>query len=245
MTAHWGRVCGLSFFFVTCAFSQLTIDCGSASDQYFVGGTPYTISTPGALGDLTLRYGAFRYSIPRPPGLYFVSLVLRETGTVAGPKQRSFSMTINGQVTSITNYDLYSIAGLLPVQLDFQALSNGFITLDFSYTLRSAVASSISITPFSSNPKEFRFTEAVPSIQGGVYQFPDPLMGGYSGPITVQHLRVYRNGVRQREKNQFTGSGPEAMADYAVEQQYPLRIRPNPAWEATDTVIADYNLIVP
>lgn len=134
----------------------LSIDCGSPSDQFFSCSPPscdkFTISTPGATGDLTLRYGAPKYAIPAAPGAYDVTLYMRETGTVTGPGQRSFNVSINGQPV-LVNFDLFADVGLAPVQKTFQATSAGFIGIDFSYNVipgqvvRGAVVSRIDVTP--------------------------------------------------------------------------------------------------
>lgn len=129
-----------------------TIDLGSAPvDQFCTGGERYTIQTPGATGDLTLRYGQFGCSIPASPGLYTVSLFMRETGTGG---QRSFSVRINGQ-PALANFDLFAAAGLSELQRDFQTASNGTINIDFTYTLKSAVASRIVVTPVPPQPIGF------------------------------------------------------------------------------------------
>lgn len=134
----------------------ISIDCGSSSDQFFSCSPPacdkFTISTPGATGDLTLRYGAVKYNIPAAPGAYDVILYLRETGTVTGPGQRSFNVSINGQPV-LLSYDLFANAGLAPIQKSFQATSSGFIAIDFSYNVipgqvvRGAVVSRIDVRP--------------------------------------------------------------------------------------------------
>lgn len=123
-----------------------TIDCGSATDQYFTGGIAYAVQTPGATGDLTLRYGAFSYNIPTSPGNYTVSLFMRETGT---PGKRQFSVSING-TPRLQGFDLFGVAGLAEFRRDFTAASSsGFINIVFTYTLKSAVVSRIVVTAIS------------------------------------------------------------------------------------------------
>lgn len=124
----------------------LTIDSGSPTDQYFTGGlSDFTISYPGVTGDLSVRYGAFQYHIPRPPGVYLVTLNFRETGTVSAKNQRVFSVKLGGQLV-LDRLDLFSAAGLAKIERNFVAASNdGFIDIDFSYTTKSAVVSSITM----------------------------------------------------------------------------------------------------
>lgn len=145
-----------------------TIDLGSAQvDQFCTGGLPYTIQTPSATGDLTLRYGQFSCTVPTSPGLYTVAIFMRETGTGG---QRSFSVRINGQ-PALTNFDLFAASGLAELQRDFQTVSNGTINIDFTYTLKSAVASRIIVTPapqsgvFPKQVSETILLSAIPDTQ--------------------------------------------------------------------------------
>ncbi len=127
--------------------ATLTIDSGSPSDQFFVGGKDdFTISYPGVSGDLSVRYGAFSYHIPRDPGVYLVTLNFRETGTVSAKAQRIFSVKLNGQLV-LDRFDLFASApGLMPIERGYVTTSNnGFIDIDFSYSLKSALVSSITI----------------------------------------------------------------------------------------------------
>lgn len=137
------------FLFLLCVslFAEtLTIDSGSPADQFFTGGlSDFTISYPGATGDLSVRYGAFSYHIPRPPGVYLVTLNFRETGTVSAKNQRVFSVKVGGQLV-LDRLDLFFVAGLAKIERNFVAASNdGFIDIDFSYVTKSAIISSITV----------------------------------------------------------------------------------------------------
>ena len=155
----------LLFLFPSLLFSQpISIDCGSSSDQFFspVPGLVTSVITPGATGDLTIRYGAFRYDIPTTPGLYDVTLYLRETGTVSGPGQRSFSVSINGQPV-IVSFDLFADSGLNQTTRTFTASSSGFIGINFTYSLRSAIVSRIEVTPKPQSPAfPIQISETIP-----------------------------------------------------------------------------------
>lgn len=128
-------------------FSQtISIDCGAPGDTLAIGGASYTILTPGATGDLTLRYGAFRYPIPAAAGTYNVKLFLRESGTISTIGQRAFSVTINGTPV-LFDFDLYEAAGLVPIEKNYTATSeNGYIRINFSYSRKSAIVSRIEVT---------------------------------------------------------------------------------------------------
>ncbi len=124
--------------------ATLTIDCGSATDQYFTGGTAYTIA--GAAGDATLRYGSFAYNIPAT-GPQVVRLVFRETGTVSAANQRIFSVKFNEE-TVIGSFDLFAGYGLNATERVFVRMpSDGIINISFSYSKKSALISEIDVTP--------------------------------------------------------------------------------------------------
>lgn len=135
-------------------FAQpITIDSGSSTDQFFTCATPgscdkYSITLIPVSGDLTLRYGSFTYKIPEAPGLYKLSLFMRETGTVTAANQRKFTVKVNGQSpASLTNLDLFAISNTAELQRDLIVVSDGKIVLDFITVLRSAVVSRIVLTP--------------------------------------------------------------------------------------------------
>ncbi len=125
--------------------ATLTIDAGSDTDQYFTGGAAFTTSS--CPGDATVRYGAFGYHIPLAPGVYLVTLNLCETGTVAAKGQRIFSVKLNGQLV-VDRLDLFAAGGVAPIERNLVAASNnGFLDLDFSYSTKSAIVSSIVVQP--------------------------------------------------------------------------------------------------
>lgn len=156
-------------------FSQLLIDSGSATDQYFIGGAnDFTISYPGASGDLSIRYGAFRYHIPQAPGVYLVTLNFRETGTVSAKGQRVFSVKLNGQLV-LDRFDLFAERGLALTERNYVTASNdGFIDIDFSYTAKSAIISSIQVQLFQSAGSSLPTVTAWSSCHGsGVLAGPE------------------------------------------------------------------------
>jgi len=140
---------------------SITIDCGSPSDQYFSGGLPYTIA--GASGDATLRYGTFGYHIPATAGDYTVTLYMRETGTVTAIGQRIFNVKINDQPV-LDRYDLFAREGLAERRRDFDAVSNGFIDIDFSYIRKSAIVSRIELYDKPQSPPSGEMPTAGPGI---------------------------------------------------------------------------------
>lgn len=124
-----------------------TIDLGSAPvDTFCTGGSVFVIPIPGTVGDLTLRYGTYKCVVPTLPGFQDVTLVMRETGTVSASGQRKFSVSINGQPV-LVDYDLFATAGLSEVQRTFTVWSAGYVAIDFTYKLKSAIASSIKVAP--------------------------------------------------------------------------------------------------
>lgn len=222
----------LLLFLPTLLLGQaLSIDCGSPSDQFFspAPGLTYTIQTPGATGDLTLRYGAFSYSIPAPAGNYTVSLFMRETGTGG---IRRFSVAING-VPALENFDLSSTAGLNELQRDFPVTSTGTINLAFSYTLKSAVVSRIVVTPKPVVPAPtsgVRFTGVVPVRQDdGTYVLTPP------SPTSISNLAVYRNGLRQK-------LGLDYRIGEATITATPVYVAivPLTQWDADDVMLCDF-----
>lgn len=119
--------------------ATLSIDAGSATDQFFIGGAAFTTST--CPEDNSVRFGAFSYHIPMPAGAYMVTLKLCETGTVSAKGQRIFSVKQAG----LDRFDLFAAAGLAPKEVSYITASNGFIDIDFTYTTKSAIVSSIDI----------------------------------------------------------------------------------------------------
>ncbi len=127
--------------------SSVSIESGSASDQYFVGGIgawPMPLATPLAF----LRFSpSFKYEIPLPNGLYNILIVMAEPNKT-GPGQRIFTITANAQTTS--PIDLYALtrAQNVPYQVWMQALVGaGWLHLQFSASVGSAVVSQIVVSP--------------------------------------------------------------------------------------------------
>lgn len=172
------------------------IDCGSAEDQFAVGGfTDFTIGYPGATGDLSLRYGKFAYHVPVEPGAYLVTLKMRETGTVNGPGQRVFTVKLNGE-TKLDKFDLFAAHGLAATERVYVAASNGFIDIDYSHsTQRGAVVSAIQIdvistlgsVPGAGYPEGVGMTRKIdePQVAGAECQPGDYAEGGAGGSTTV------------------------------------------------------------
>jgi hypothetical protein len=152
-------------------YGQITIDAGSPTDQYFIGGTPWVIAPPGTT-DATLRYGvAFRYKLPAK-GPQVLTLRFREP-TVTGIGQRRFSVYANHQPI-ISGLDLWVEAGRDLLERSYVVVpSGGFVELRFETQIRSAVVSSITLAPL------------FPVLQIVDFKLLDP----YSGPP----FREYKN----------------------------------------------------
>ncbi len=194
--------------FPTLCQDIIFIDCGSPFDQFFTGGAPYTIAN--TTGDPTLRYGAFSYKIPVPDGAYTVSLLFRETGTVSAKGQRIFSVAINSTPV-LSNYDLFSLAGLLERRRDFTATSDeGFLYIDFTYTRKSAIVSQIVVTPYAPPDKP-------PPPSGPIFIDQEVPTGPTDGanvtftlsstPSPAASLYLTRNGLTQKRGYDYTLSG--------------------------------------
>lgn len=222
--------------------ASLVIDCGSPTDQYFTGGlSDFTISYPGATGDLTLRYGTFSYRIPAPPGPSIVTLVFRETGTVTAANQRRFYVAFNEQPAVLVNYDLYAVAGLSTIRREFQVFSiDGFIHIFFTYSRKSAIVSSIEVAPVQvpTPGTPFRVISATPERQpDGTYLIGTPMQTG----SMVYDVSIYRNGLRLRP---WRFSGPSS--DYeTVPQGGFLRVDPVLPWSESDVILVDYTIYYP
>jgi hypothetical protein len=183
------------------AAATVAIDSGAAADQYFTGGAAFTTST--CPGDSTVRYGAFSYHIPVEPGAYLVTLNLCETGTVSAKGQRVFSVKLNGQ-TVLDRLDLFAVAGLAPKSFPFTAGSSGFIDIDFSYSVKSAMVSSIQIDVIGSValPAGVGMSRKVaePSAPGAACQdgdwaapdVPSPIVGAVFYLCVGSQLRKFR-----------------------------------------------------
>lgn len=213
--------------------ASLVIDCGSPSDQYFTGGlSDFTISYPGATGDLTLRYGTFSYRIPAPPGPSVVTLVFRETGTVTAANQRRFYVAFNEQPAVLVNYDLYAAAGLSTIRREFQVFSiDGFIHIFFTYSKKSAIVSSIELAPVQSPGTPFRVlsSRSVREPDGTFIATPPIRLG-----MLVYDIAVYSGGLRQEPDIDYTTAPRDGL----------LRITPLFPW-AANTILVDYTVLQP
>lgn len=125
-----------------------SIDCGSATDSGFVGGTAYQDASMGAGALSTLRYGQrFSYRIPTPPGLYLVRFLFVEPNQTL-PLKRLFKITVNGQDSPAI--DLVASAGPKPAGylVVTSAISYwGQIVIDFTGIIGNAVVNGIEIQP--------------------------------------------------------------------------------------------------
>jgi hypothetical protein len=129
-----------------------TIDSGSATDSNFSGGVAFTeipLTPPGTnVTDLTLRYGTnFSYSIPVDNVPYVVTFHFLET-TVAGPFQRTFSVSINNQ-PALQNFDMFAECGYMqPCSRSVIAVgADQVLNIVFTASVRNAMVSSIDFTP--------------------------------------------------------------------------------------------------
>ncbi len=122
------------------AATTIHIDCGSATDAYYTGGSPWPLPIPPpGTNDVTVRWGtSFSYHIPVDPGAYVVSLRFREPDGIAALPKRVFS--VNGVVVTgdVLNLSMQAVGGYLDVSL--------------TTTVRSAIVSSIDVTPAAVGP---------------------------------------------------------------------------------------------
>lgn len=121
--------------------ASLVIDSGSATDQYFVGGTAFP---SGSTVDATLRFGTFQYKIPAVDGVpYVVKFSFYEPSPLQ--PARVFSITINDQLV----YPRIAMGpGSAPFSRSVVVMSSeGMLNISFQTIIRSAVVSSIEITP--------------------------------------------------------------------------------------------------
>lgn len=153
------------------ASAQPLITAGSATDQYFTGGTAYACAGSDSCAGIAdqqyqnLRFGSsFRYDVPVAPGLYFVELRFIEPNQVAAGKRR-FQVTVSGQQTPIL--DLFALAGRLPYVLKTVALAGaGTLTIQFQGITGNAVVSAIQIRPAAL--LDLFSAQAVSDVVGGL-----------------------------------------------------------------------------
>jgi hypothetical protein len=126
--------------------SPLTINAGSATDQYFTGGKAWTM--PAAAAPFpTLRFGAsFSYDVSVVPGLYSIALVMVEPNALANG-QRLFTVTINGQETGpIDVFSLVHADNVSTVFMGYALAGVGAIHLQFTGKTGNAIVSQIVIS---------------------------------------------------------------------------------------------------
>jgi hypothetical protein len=126
----------------------ISIDCGSPTDQYFVGGTAYTDASMGGPPLNALRYGVrFSYRVPAPAGIYLVKLSFVEPNQ-AGEGHRIFTVTVNGQTSD--GIDVFKEVGLKHEHIiQTTAVSYwGFVKLDFAGIIGNAVVTQIQLAKF-------------------------------------------------------------------------------------------------
>jgi len=218
--------------------ASLLIDCGSPQDQFFTGGIAYTIAGPV---DTTLRFSSnattpFSYKIPvAPDGPYIVKLNFLEPSNV--PPARIFSVSINDQLS----FPRLTTPGyLIPFARSAIVMSaDGFINIRFDTIARSAVISSIEITPFSpvTLPVEHveRITGAIPVWMNDGYYLPRPIaVPDPSIPLGYRDVAVYRNGLRLTVIDY--SSAPSAVSQLKIVPQG------GQPWPDTDSILVDYTV---
>jgi hypothetical protein len=143
-------VCLFLFAFTLSAATTI-IDCGSASDSNFTGGTVYVFpALPPGTNDTTLRYDAFQtgftYRIPATEAQIVTLRFIDPSVSVIGG--RVFSVFSNNQPV-LQGLDIVAEAGpLKPLSRTLVLYpSDGWISLTFRTSVRSAVVSSIEYRP--------------------------------------------------------------------------------------------------
>ncbi len=242
-----------------------TIDCGSATDSNFTGGQAFTavpLTPPGTL-DLTLRYGSqFSYSIPAANVPYVITFHFLEpcgaaggcSGAVTGPGQRLFSVAVNDQPL-LPTLDIYALAGgaLIPITRSVIAVgADQTLNIRFTATVRTAVVSAIDFTPLfqpSASTRQIIWYEYIAERQpDGSYVFPGPPLGALVS-VVWQGPTVWRNGIRQ-PPNPNPSYSIASIANTTCSQppcgitpNEPVQIVPNPPWDPTDSVLAEYWIV--
>jgi Malectin domain len=140
--------------------ATITVDCGSATDSNFTGGSPFTIIplVPPGTGDLTLRYGqTFSYTFPADNIPYIVTFQFLEpcggsncsAGQITAAGQRVFSVTINDEI-KLPAFDVFAAAGgsLMAINRSVIAVAaDKTLRIVFTSQIRTAVVSSIAFRP--------------------------------------------------------------------------------------------------
>lgn len=251
----------LSTLIDTARPASTLIDAGSATDQYFTGGLSYTVQAPtGADGtgrmsscspNCTTSSPGFSYKIPVPDGPYVVTLSFSEPAST--PPARAFSVTINDQLV----LPRLTMPGLMvPFTRSLIVYSaDGFITIRFDSIIRSAVISSITVTPLSdvliaiASPVTFLLSHV---ISGALPAQPD---GSYiispAADEGIVNLTVFRNGAVMQRGLDYTlrdlinfavivPTGSTAGGFVNGNNQNPW-VEPTNAWLPTDVVTAEYD----
>jgi len=140
---------GFVWGFAALAHCQIiSIDCGSATDTAFLGGSPYADASMGGPPLNALRYGTrFSYRIAAPPGVYLVKLSFVEPNATAAGR-RLFTVTINGQTSDAI--DIFKEVGLkkehilMPTAISYW----GFVKIDFAGVIGNAVVTQIQLAKY-------------------------------------------------------------------------------------------------
>lgn len=220
--------------------ATITIDCGSATDQYFTGGLPYTVQPAD---DTTLRFSSsatapFWYRIPIDNGVYAVTFSFLEPS--AAPPARAFSITINDQLT----YPRIMMQGFLQKfsRTAVVAVGEGMLTIRFDTIIRSAVVSSIEVKPLLPPASivlpvdglPFRVLSEIPAMQAdGTWMLKGAMTGS---SYLIYDVAVYVNGLRMTPGADYDltpDSGPV----------FQLKILPTAPW--TGRVLVDYTVYLP
>ena len=132
----------------------LQMNCGSKSDQYFVGGKTVDrgdiqVEGPGEVEFYqSERYDMSQYRIPLEPKAYKVWLYFAETSNaVQGPEQRVFDVSLQG-VKVLPHLDVYKEAGGWgqAISHDFVVSIDQELVIDFESIRRTPLINAIVIT---------------------------------------------------------------------------------------------------
>ncbi len=181
------------------------------ADRYFTGGTPSTSSNPiaGTSDDALFqrrRWGMTTYRIPVPAGTYRVRLLSAETYWTAAGK-RVFSVTAEHS-PFVTDVDLYKAVGANTAWSFAKdvAVSDGYLTLNFTAKADNAVVSAIEVTPS---------TPTLPPPP------PPTTPPPTSGPVPIRSGLPWASGVyvpgSQRAKHEAFGAWRGRPLDVVVD----------------------------
>lgn len=121
------------------------------ADQFFSGGSTYSVPSSLPVIYQSERYGNFSYAFPVPSGIYQVKLYFSEIyHTSAGA--RVFNVKSEG-MTVLNNYDIFKDVGANAVVKSFsQPVSDGALNLSFETVTDNAKVSAIEILPYTEPP---------------------------------------------------------------------------------------------